>query len=174
MSPTAVFYGWEPPMKIAKLISHLSGLLRIGIPVSSGSGNAGSIYFRHSTRTVGLLAFKHALPPNIMPLLRTTRLTGGGAIIGEHRIHRWVVDSDQHLFGYDLSFDAADGTAAQRLVFSPLSLKPSQLTPLESRRRQLPVDRLPSPQALRLGRSLEFSLSTADGRYKVIERINFS
>jgi hypothetical protein len=102
------------------------------------------------------------------------RRTGGGAIIGEHRIHRWVVDSDRHLFGYDLSFDAADGTAGQRLVFEPLSLKPHQLTPLDARREQLPVDRLAPPQILRLGRALEFSLSTADGRYKVIDRINFS
>ena len=102
-------------------------------------------------------------------------LTGGGAYMREHRIHKFIFDTDRHFFGYDLVFDSADRTGRHRLVFEPLSLKPDQLLPpTDASREQLSLDRLPPPQTLRLGLALEFSLSTADGKHKVIERIKFS
>jgi hypothetical protein len=147
--------------KAAELVRYLCGLLRVGIPVSRGSGNAGNMYFRHSTRSVGTSP------------LGGTWLTGGGTVYGEHRIQRYIVDSDRHLFGYDLSVGTAGGAGERRVVFEPLSLKPDQLVPTNVSREQLPVDRLPPPQALRFGQAFEFRLSTADGRYKVVERIEF-
>jgi len=121
------------------------------------------VYFRHSTRRVGT-----------SPFGRMT-LTGGGAYMGEHRIQRFIFDTDRHFFGYDLVFDSAGGTGGHRLVFEPLSLKPHQLLPpIDASREELSLSRLPPPQTLRLGRALEFSLSTADGKHKVIERIEFS
>jgi hypothetical protein len=95
--------------------------------------------------------------------------------MGDHRIHRFIFDTDRHFFGYDLVFDSADATGGLRLVFEPLSLEPHQLPPpKDASLEQLSLGRLPSPQTLRLGRALEFSLSTADGEHKVIERIQFS
>ena len=45
---------------------------------------------------------------------------------------------------------------------------------LQPRGLELPLEELPLPQVLGLGHPLEFSVATADGKYKVIERIELS
>jgi hypothetical protein len=113
-------------------------------------------------------------------------LTGGGTVSGEHRINRWISDSDHNYFGYDLLFDPTGRPAVYRLAFEPLSITPDQPLSVLSARLgverprlpqagdQLPLEQLPPPQVLTLGRALEFNLATADGKYEVIERITFS
>ena len=108
-------------------------------------------------------------------------LTGGGTVSGEHRINRWISDSDHNYFGYDLLFDPTERRAVYRLAFEPLSITPHQYLPPGIERRmlpqageQLPLRQLPPPQLLRLGHALEFKLVTADGKHEVIERIQFS
>jgi len=106
-------------------------------------------------------------------------LTGGGACIGEHRIHRWIFDCAHNYFGYELHLDSNESGTEHRLAFLPLSMNPDQFLPPQLRvaRRsaeQIPLKELPPPQTLRRGRALEFRLSTADGKHNVIERIKFS
>jgi hypothetical protein len=148
------------------LILRLGGVHRAGT-VSCGSGSIGDVYFRHSTRSARTSPFGRMV------------LTGGGARFGEHRINRFISDSDHNYFGYDLRFDPDEGRAAYRLAFEPLSLQPDQFLPARlgiggRRPEHLPLEQLPPPQILRLGHALEFNLTTADGRHKVIERIKFS
>jgi hypothetical protein len=152
--------------KIARLFLRFGSVHRAGT-VSYVSGRTGDVYFQHSTRSV------RTSPSGRMDL------TGGGARFGEHRINRFISDSDHNYFGYDLLFEPDEGRAAYRITFEPLSLQPGQLLPtrlgFERRRReQLPLEQLPSPQIVRLGHALEFNLATADGNHKVIERIKFS
>jgi len=105
-------------------------------------------------------------------------LTGGGSTFREHRINRYISDSDHNYFGYDLFFESAGPETLYRLAFEPLSVKPGQFLPAQlahlPRGLELPLEELPPPQVLRLGHALEFSVATADGKYKVIERIEFS
>jgi hypothetical protein len=105
-------------------------------------------------------------------------LTGGGTTFGKHRINRYISDSDHNYFGYDLLFDSAGPGAVYRLAFEPLSVKPHQFLPAQlallPRGLELPLEELPPPQVLRLGHALEFGVATADGKYKVFERIEFS
>jgi len=136
-------------------------------PVSAGSGAAGDLSFRLSTRSAQAFPFWKIV------------LTGGGAHFAEHRIQRFLSDSDHHYFGYDLLFDSAGGPGAYRLAFEPLSLQPDQLLParlgIGSRRSEpLPVEQLPPPQVVRLGHAVEFHLATANGKHRVIERIEFA
>jgi len=148
------------------LIRWLGGVCQVGL-VSCCSARIGELYVRISTRS-----------GRISPLGRIF-LTGGGASFGEHRIHRFISDFDHKYFGYDLLFDSAEGGAVYRLAFEPLSLKPSQCLPArfgiyQRGLEQLPLEQLPPPQMLRLGHELEVKLATADGKHKIIERINFS
>jgi hypothetical protein len=152
--------------KIARLILQPRGVRRVGT-VSFCSGGSGDLCFRHSTRLA-----------RTSPLGRTV-LTGGGARFGEHRIQRFISDSDRNYFGYDLLFDSTERRAEYRFTFEPLSLNPDRTLPAglgvkSLCREQLPLEQLPPPQTLRLGHALEFHLATADGKHEVIERIEFS
>jgi hypothetical protein len=134
--------------------------------VFCSSGEAGDVYVRQSTRSACIAPFGR------------TVLTGGGTTFGKHRINRYISDSDHNYFGFDLVFDSAGSGAVYRLAFEPLSVKPHQFLPAQlallPRGLELPLEELPSPQVLRLGHALEFSVATADGKYKVFERIEFS
>ena len=82
-------------------------------------------------------------------------------------------------FGYDLLFDFDQSGALYRLAFEPLSIRPDQFMPSQLRGcyqsgEQIPLEQLPPPQVLRLGHAAKFGLATADGKYKVIERIELS
>jgi hypothetical protein len=154
--------------KIARLILRLCGAWPPGT-VFCSAGNAGGVYVRQSTRLA-----------RICPSGRMV-LTGGGSTFREHRINRYICDSDHNFFGYDLLFDSDGHGAVYRLAFEPLSVKPGQFLPAQhaahlaaQHRVELPLEQLPPSQVLRLGHALEFSLATADGKYKVIERIKFS
>jgi hypothetical protein len=141
-------------------------MLRPPRMVFCSSGGAGDVYLRQSTRSACISPFGRMV------------LTGGGSTFGEHRINRYISDSDHNYFGYDLLFESAGLGAVYRLAFEPLSVKPGQFLPAQlahlPRGLELPLEELPTPQVLRLGHALEFSVKTADGQYKVIERFEFS
>jgi hypothetical protein len=148
--------------KIAPFIARLGGF-HWATPVCSCSGTIGDVSFRHWTRSMQTSRFASMV------------LTGGGAHFGEHRLQRFITDIDNNYFGYDLLFSAGD-RGAYRLTFEPLSLQPDQLLPARlgiqrCSSERLPLEQLPPPQVVRLGRALEFNLATADGKHKVVERI---
>ena len=148
---------------IARLIRRLGGVW----PVCRCSGGAGSVYVRLSTKSARIFSFGRMV------------LGGGGAVFGEHRIHRYTFDADNNYFGYDLLLDSGEGGAVYRLAFEPLSIRPDQFMPAQLRGcyqsgEQKPLEQLPTPQVVSLGHALKFGLVTADGKYKVIERIELS
>src|SRR5579872_225687 len=98
--------------KIARLFQSDS-LCQPGMVYCSSAG-AGGVNFQQSTRLVR---------PH--PFGRMT-LTGGGTVSGEHRINRWISDSDHNFFGYDLLFDPTERRAVYRLAFEALSITPDQ------------------------------------------------
>jgi len=149
--------------KIARLLRRLCGVWPPPGMVFCSSGRAGDVCVRQSTRSARISPFGKMV------------LTGGGTTFGEHRINRYITDSDRNYFGYDLLFDSAGRGAVYRLAFEPLSVKPGRFLPDQLRPlQQLPLEQLPPPQVVRLGHAWEFTLATADGKYKVIERIKFS
>ena len=150
---------------IERLILRLGGVW----PVCRTSGGAGNVDVRLSTSSARIFP----LPT----LKRIVLLTGGGAVFGEYRINRYVYISDHDYFGYDLLLDSDERGAAYRLAFEPLSIRPDQFLPAQLRIRfgeQIPLERLPPSQVLKLGQAVKFGLATADGKHKVIERIEFS
>jgi len=136
-------------------------------PVCSGSGNVDDLIdYQCSTR---------AWPSPSGEVV----LTGGGIHGFKDGIHRFIFDSEAHqYFGYDALLGSTERPEEYRLVFEPLSLKPDQLMPFILRNERgwaiTPLERLPSPRILRLGHRLEFDYATADGKYKLIERIRFT
>lgn len=143
-------------------------MLRPPRMVFCSSGGAGDVYVRQSTWSARISPFGRMV------------LTGGGSTFWEHRINRYISDSDHNYFGFDLLFKSVGPGAVYSLAFEPLSVKPDQFRPAQlahlplPRGLELPLEKLPPPQVLGLGHPLEFSVATADGKYKVIERIEFS
>jgi hypothetical protein len=110
--------------KITRLMLRLLGVWRPGI-VFCSSGNAGDLCVRQSTRLARSSPFGGMV------------LTGGGTSFGEHRINRYISDSDHNYFGYDLLFDSAGPGAIYRLAFEPLSVEPGQFLRVQATPGQL-------------------------------------
>jgi hypothetical protein len=104
--------------KVVELILRLGGAYRPDAIFPPGmvfcsAGSAGGVNIRQWTRSTRNSPFGRVV------------LEGGGTIFGEHRINRYISDSDHNYFGYDLFLDSAERGAVYRLAFEPLIARPA-------------------------------------------------
>ena len=112
-----------------------------------------------TTKTKIHVQFEARLEPS-GDLTQARRLGGGGVIVSDHAIHRYMQDrSHKTYFGYDIAVEPLQDGSTLRVSILPLSVDPERL-PLENLEtwKSLAPPRYPPPQSVRSGDTLAFDL----------------